>query len=69
MNVTGATELARMKMLQRQAGEVRGALDRAAYEATTSLKADKCQATPSFTSYGDTQCYEVSRTERARGAR
>jgi hypothetical protein len=25
---------------------------------------DTCQATPSFTSYGDTQYYEVSRTGR-----
>ena len=45
MNIRGSSELARMQLLQRQAVEVRTALDRAGQEATTNLKADKYKAT------------------------
>jgi flagellar hook-associated protein 3 FlgL len=45
MNVTRSTELARMQMLQRQALEVRNALDRSAKELTTGLKEDRFEAT------------------------
>jgi flagellar hook-associated protein 3 FlgL len=45
MNVTRSTELARMQMLQRQALEVRNALDRSAKELTTGLKESRFEAT------------------------
>lgn len=45
MRVTGGSELARMKMLQRQAIETRNRLDVAAGEMTTTLKASRYEAT------------------------
>jgi hypothetical protein len=45
MKLHGSSELSRMQLLQRQAVEVRAALDRAAQEATTGLKVDKYKAT------------------------
>lgn len=45
MNVNGASDLARLQMLQRQAFTTRAGLDRAAQELTTGLKASRYEAT------------------------
>lgn len=45
MNVNGASDLARLQMLQRQAFTTRSGLDRAAQELTTGLKASRYEAT------------------------
>jgi flagellar hook-associated protein 3 FlgL len=45
MKIHGSSELARMQLLQRQAVDVRNALDRAGQEASTNLKVDKYAAT------------------------